>query len=156
MPAPFVLKMIDERLRNEIRKVMEQKASSAFLASVLPVPAADDAQGEFLHINAVLKWNIEVLDVDYTAHAGGDAPQTLQWTPEEREIRVHTSLRLKRPGAVQESSELKLEAEEILLAASCSGIEFKQTMMGVGATVHGVRFRFRISGSGTGKWQTNA
>lgn len=145
------LKIIEDKLRSELQTMIERKASSAFLASVLPPP---DRDGALLRIEASLRLRIESLSVDYTAHAGGDTRKNLEWDPEEKMIEIKTSVRAERPADMKQSETLNLHLSSLSLDAAIAGIEFKKTMIGIGATVHGASLRITLSGTGTGTWIT--
>ena len=142
-------KIIEEKLRSELRKLIDQKASGAFLAAVLPPP---DRDGALLRIEAAVRLHIEALSVDYTAHAGGDARQRLEWPSEEKNIEIKTSVRVKRPGDMKNSEVLNLHLNALTLDADISGVEFTKKMIGIGATVHGASVRLSLAGEGTGTW----
>ena len=143
------LKIIEDKLRSELQNLIEKKASSVFLASVLPPP---DRNGDLLRIEASLRLRIEALSVDYTAHAGGDTRKNLEWTPEEKMLEIKTSVPVKRPGDMVQSETLNLHLSALTLDAAIAGVEFKKTMIGIGATVHGASLRLTLSGTGTGTW----
>lgn len=143
------MKIIEEKLRSELRKLIDQKASSAFLAAVLPPP---DRDGDLLRIEASVRLRIEAFSLDYTAHAGGDTRQNIEWPPEEKVIEVKTSVRTKRPGDMKDSEALSLHLNSLTLDADISGVEFTKKMIGIGATVHGAAVRLSLAGEGTGTW----
>lgn len=146
----FGVQLIEGKILSEIKKLIENKVSTVFLASVLP-PAEPDAKGK-LRVDAELKLVIRELVLDYTAHAGKDERRELPVEIPERVIEIHTAIPAKKPSAMNDASTMPLELRSLALDCVFSGVEFKQTMMGVGATAHGVHAVLEISGTGKAVW----
>lgn len=147
-------KMIEDRILSEVRNLIHQKASTVFLASVLPpVPRAED--GPSLRVEAELKLTVLSAKIASTIRAGGnDEERELVIENEEQEFSISTGFRLRRPDDLSGSDVLKLDLEKLELAGNLGGIEFSKMMFGAGATVHGIKLHAVLSGRGTGTWET--
>lgn len=146
-------KMIGDRILSEVRKLIREKASTVFLASVLP-PAPRTEDGPSLRVEADLKLTILSAKIASTLRTGDSSEdKELLIENEEQEFSISTGFRLRRPEDLSDSVVLKLELEKLELAGTLSGIEFTKMMLGAGATVHGIELRALLSGSGTGTWQ---
>ena len=146
-------KMIGDRILSEVRKLIREKASTVFLASVLP-PAPRTEDGPSLRVEADLKLMILSAKIASTIRTGGvDEEKELLIENEEQEFSISTGFRLRRPGDLAGSDVLKLELEKLELTGTLNGIEFTKMMLGAGATVHGIGIRALLSGRGTGTWQ---
>ena len=147
-------KMIEDRILSEVRNLIREKASTLFLASVLPpVPRTED--GPALLIAADLKLTVQSVKIASSILIGGRCNEKeLLIENEEQDFSISTGFRLRRPDDLSGSDVLKLDLEKLDLAGSLGGIEFTKTMFGAGATVHGIEIRAVLSGKGTGTWQT--
>lgn len=147
-------KMIGDRILNEVRNLIREKASTVFLASVLP-PAPQSEDGPSLRVEAELKLTVLSAKIAATIRTGGSGEEKeLRIENEEQTFSVSTGFRLRRPQDLSGSRVLELNLEKLELAGTLGGIEFTKMMFGAGATVHGIEIRAVLSGKGTGTWQT--
>ena len=147
-------KMIGDRILSEVRKLIREKATTVFLASVLP-PAPRTEDGPSLRIEADLKLSIHSVKIASTIRTGGSSEEKeLILENEEQNFSISTGFRLRRPDDLSGSDILELNLEKLELSGTLNGIEFSKMMFGAGATVHGIEIRAELSGKGTGVWQT--
>ena len=146
-------KMIADRILGEVRNLLRDKASTVFLASVLPAaPQPDTAPA--LRVKADLKLAVQSVKIDCTICAGGsDDRKALVLENEEYIFSIDTGFRMQKPKDLSGSETLVLNLEKLELSGSISGIEFAKMMLGAGARVHGVELLASLSGTGTGVWQ---
>ena len=149
-------KLIEDRILGEVRNLLKQKASTAFLAAVLPAAPQADA-GSSIRIKAALKLSVQSLEIESTIHAGGSSERkNLLLENEEQDFSIDTGFRLRKPKDLADSETLDLKLDKLELVGALGGIEFSKMMLGAGATVHGIKIKAVLSGSGTGVWQTGS
>lgn len=152
--AAAARKMIGDRILSEVRKLIREKASTVFLASVLP-PAPRTEDGPSLKVEAKLKLTVRSAKIACTIRTGGSSEEKeLLIENEEQEFSVSTGFRLRRPDDLAGSDVLELDLKKLELTGALSGIEFTKMMMGAGAAVHGIELHAELTGRGTGVWQT--
>ena len=151
--ASMAKKMIEDRILSEVRNLLRDKASTVFLATVLPAAPQPDA-GAALRIKADLKLTVRSVKIDCTICAGGSGDRKeLMLENEEHLFSIDTGFRIRKPNDLSGSETLVLNLEKLELSGTLSGIEFAKMMLGAGATVHGVEILASLSGTGTGIWQ---
>ena len=145
-------KMIENRILGEVRNLIREKASSLFLASVLPA-APRLEEGPSLRITAELRLAVQSVKIECTIRTGGAGKKkVLTLENEEQNISIATGFLLRRPGDLAKSETLKLNVDRLELSGSLGGIEFTKMMLGAGAAIHGIEIHAVLSGSGSGVW----
>ena len=137
--------LIEDRIKTEAQKLIDEKATSAFLNSLFPAP--DGKNGVKVRLKATLELSIERALISYTQHTGKDESHSTALTPQKKEITLDTAFFLAKSFA-QPGKKINLEMNDasIAFAGILSGIDFTQMFFGMGATIQGIDFKVNIQG----------